>query len=102
MILVGLLLMNTSNLYTAAEKTSKQNTINSQEANFLSQFLGCKLARTWRYMCVFYLHFLLGLCMIRLKFTFCVMLLYLYQELDVAEARLSPETPLKAGAGHSF
>lgn len=51
-ILVHQLVINASNIHTVVEKTSKQNTINSQEANFLSQFLCSKLAHTWRYMCV--------------------------------------------------
>jgi len=102
MVLVNMWVINTSNICKVAEKTSKQNTINSQEASFLSHFLCCKLAHAWRCMCVFYLDFLLRVSMIRLKLILCVILLYLYQELDVSEALLSPATPLKVGAGHSF
>lgn len=102
MILVHLLDINASNVYAVAEKISKQNTINSQEAYFLLQFLSCKLAHTWRYMYVFYLNFLLGLRMIWLKLTFCVILLCLYRELDVSETFLCPAAPLKVGAGHCF
>lgn len=101
MILVHLLVISTSNVYVVAERTSKQNTISSYRLIFFHSFC-CKLAHTWRYMCAFYLHFLLDLCMIRLKLTFCVILLYLYQEPDVSEEFLSPAAPLKVSAGHSF
>lgn len=48
-ILVHLLVLNSSNIWAAVEKTSKQNTINFPEAKFLSQFLCCTVAHSWRY-----------------------------------------------------
>lgn len=96
------MVIKSSNIQAVVEKTSKQNTINFPEAKFLSQFLCYTVAHSWRYMCASYAHFLMGFCVIRLKSMFWVILLYLYEELDVSEVFLSSAVSLKDGVGHCF